>query len=65
MPYHIGSSAKCPSSKPYAVIKDSDGTVMGCHATKADAQAQLAALYANEPKAGAGGHVAYGRGDDQ
>jgi len=52
MPYHIGTSASCPASKPYAVIKDSDGKVMGCHATKEGAKAQLAALYANEPKSG-------------
>jgi HK97 family phage major capsid protein/HK97 family phage prohead protease len=51
MPWHIGSSASCPKSKPYAVIKDSDGSVSGCHPTKAAAQKQLAALYANEPGA--------------
>lgn len=51
MPWHVGSSASCPKSKPYAVIKDSDDSVAGCHATKAAAQKQLAALYANEPGA--------------
>ena len=51
MPWHIGSSASCPKSKPYAVIKDSDGSVCGCHPTKAAAKKQLAALYANEPGA--------------
>jgi HK97 family phage prohead protease len=50
MPYHTGSSESCPASKPHAVIKDSDGEVMGCHATKDDAKAQLAALHANEGK---------------
>ncbi len=49
MPWHIGTSASCPASKPYAVIKDADGSVAGCHPTKAKAQKQLAALYANEP----------------
>jgi len=48
MPWHIGKSAKCPASKPHAVIKDSDGSVAGCHATKAEAQKQMAALYADE-----------------
>jgi HK97 family phage major capsid protein len=48
MPWHIGSSDGCPSSKPYAVIKDSDGSVAGCHATKDAAKKQLAALYASE-----------------
>jgi hypothetical protein len=45
MPWHIGSSEKCPASKPYAVIKDSDGSVAGCHPTKKKAKAQMAALY--------------------
>src|SRR5512139_2899795 len=51
MPWHVGKSSSCPGSKPYAVIKDSDGSVVGCHETKAKADRQLAALYANEPKA--------------
>lgn len=51
MPYHVAKSSKCPSSKPWAVIKNSDGSVMGCHPTKAKANAQLKALYANEPSA--------------
>jgi HK97 family phage prohead protease len=49
MPYHAAESAKCPASKPWAAIKDADGKVMGCHASKKDAQKQVAALYANEP----------------
>lgn len=49
MPYHAAESAKCPASKPWAAIKNADGKVMGCHATKAGAQKQVAALYANEP----------------
>lgn len=49
MPWHIGSSEECPDSKPFAVIKDDDDSVAGCHATKAAAEKQLAALYANEP----------------
>lgn len=32
-------------------MQDDNGEVMGCHATKADAQMQMAALYANEPEA--------------
>lgn len=50
MPYHIGKigSYDCQG---YPVVKDSDGTVMGCHKTEKDAKAQLAALYANELKA--------------
>jgi hypothetical protein len=32
------------------VIKDADGSVAGCHPTRAAANKQLAALYAQEPK---------------
>jgi hypothetical protein len=49
MPWHIESdNSKC---KGWAVVKDSDGSISGCHKTKAGAQAQLAALYANVPDA--------------
>lgn len=48
MPWHIGTSAECPSDKPHAVIKDDDGSVAGCHATEQEAQQQLEALYASE-----------------
>lgn len=52
MPWHVERSDECPPSKPYACIADATGEVMGCHATEADAQAQVDALYANEPKKG-------------
>lgn len=48
MPYHVTKSSSCPASKPYAVVKNADGKVMGCHASESDANDQLAALYANE-----------------
>ncbi len=51
MPWHVAQTAKCPAGKPWGVIKDSDGSVAGCHPTKAAAGRQLAALYANEPGA--------------
>lgn len=51
MPYHVAKTSGCPASKPWGVIKNSDGKIMGCHASKADANKQLAALYANEPDA--------------
>jgi HK97 family phage prohead protease len=47
MPWHIGAKGSHGCSG-YPVIKDSDDSVAGCHTTKAKAQAQLAALYANE-----------------
>lgn len=35
----------------YAVVKLPDGSVSGCHTTRASARAQLGALYASEPEA--------------
>ena len=49
MPWHVEQNHDgCPDSKPYAVIKDSDGSVAGCHETREQADDQVAALYANE-----------------
>ena len=43
MPWHIETSnAACRSG--YAVVKDDDGSVEGCHRTRREALAQLAAL---------------------
>lgn len=49
MPWKAVKSASCPASKPYAVVKKTDGSVVACHATLESAQKQVAALYANEP----------------
>lgn len=38
----------CGPDKPYAVVKEADGSVEGCHATQKEADAQVAALYASE-----------------
>lgn len=51
MPYHVGKSSECPSGKPHAVIKTSDGEVMGCHSSVADAEKQIAAIHASEGSA--------------
>jgi hypothetical protein len=49
MPYHVvAESRQCPMARPYAVVKDDDGRIMGCHATRDDANKQLAALNAAE-----------------
>lgn len=48
MPYHVIETDQCPVSKPWGVIKDSDGAVMGCHEAKDDAMSQMQALYAND-----------------
>lgn len=49
MPWHkVHGHSECPGGKPWAVVKDTDGSVAGCHATEGDADDQLAALYAAE-----------------
>ncbi len=49
MPWHkVHGHSECSEDKPWAVVKDSDGTVSGCHATEKEADDQLAALYAAE-----------------
>jgi len=45
MPWHIGKHADCEG---FAVIKDDDGSLSGCHDTEDDAKGQMAALYASE-----------------
>ena len=51
MPWHIvPESSECPASKPFAVVRDSDGTVEGCHTTREAAKRQMAALYASETR---------------
>ena len=43
MPWHIETNnSQCASG--YAVVKDDDGSVEGCHRTRREALAQLAAL---------------------
>lgn len=49
VPWHVVENhAKCTDGKPWAVVKDADGSVAGCHASESDANDQLAALYASE-----------------
>lgn len=43
MPYHVAKQGA-----RYCVIKDSDGKNMGCHDTRREAEAQIAAIHANE-----------------
>lgn len=60
MPWHISKGhSECPSSKPWAVVKDSDGEVEGCHETKAKAQRQIAALNASEANKATAGRADY------
>lgn len=51
MPWSVSKSSKCPANKPWAVVKTTDGSLVACHPSKAAAQKQVAALYANEPGA--------------
>jgi hypothetical protein len=48
MPYSTKTTAACPISQPWGVIKDGTAQVMGCHASESDANQQIAALYASE-----------------
>lgn len=48
MPWHVAKSKSCPASKPWAVIKDADGSVVACHESEESAAAQVRALYASE-----------------
>jgi len=49
MPWHIVENySKCEAAQPFGVIKDSDNSLAGCHATRAAAEAQMRALYASE-----------------
>ena len=48
MPYTVERSSECPDDRPYAVIKISDRTVMGCHPTAEAAGAQIGAIEREE-----------------
>src|SRR3972149_7305913 len=48
MPWSVAQDERCPADKPWGVVKDSDDSLEGCHATEDEAKAQQAALYANE-----------------
>jgi HK97 family phage prohead protease len=52
MPWSIEKGHGCPVGKPWAVVRETDGHVEGCHPTTDAAKKQQAALYANEPTAG-------------
>jgi hypothetical protein len=52
MPYSKQTNhPQCSADKPIAVVKDSDGEVMGCHPDDESANKQMAALHAKEPAA--------------
>lgn len=47
MPWHVTKSGQCPADRPYAVVKNADGSLVACHATEDAAQKHVTALYAN------------------
>ncbi len=49
MPWHVAKGAGCPPGKPFAVIKNSDGSKVACHKTRESADNHVKALYANMP----------------
>lgn len=49
MPYRVEQDhPDCGADTPWAVVKEGDEELMGCHETEAAAQEQMAALYAEE-----------------
>ena len=48
MPWSVHKDDRCPVAKPWAVVKDSDDEIEGCHSSEAAAHKQQAALYASE-----------------
>lgn len=46
MPWKVKHGAA--GCKGYAVVKESDGSLVGCHPSKSRAEAHLKALYASE-----------------
>ena len=58
VPWHVVKNhAECSDGKPWAVVKDADGSVAGCHASESSAKDQLAALYASEDGGSDGGNT--------
>lgn len=47
MPWNVSKSDRCPTDKPWAVIKEG-GEIEGCHSSEADAEKQQRALYQSE-----------------
>jgi phage head maturation protease len=47
MPWHVAADHSGCGKGKFAVVKDADGTVVACHATREEANKHMAALYAN------------------
>jgi len=48
MPWSVHKDDRCPAAKPWGVVKESDGSLEGCHPSKEAGLKQSAALYASE-----------------
>lgn len=55
MPWHVEEGRE--DCQGFAVVKDEDGSLVGCHRTEAQADRQLAALYASEENMRAEGYA--------
>lgn len=55
MPWHVVPDHSECGKGEFGVVKDADGTVVACHATRKEANKHMAALYANTPDAHRGG----------
>jgi HK97 family phage prohead protease len=55
MPWHIRSDH--PDCSGFAVVKNDDGSLVACHKTRDEAEAQMRALYASEGRAAEDGNV--------
>lgn len=59
MPWNVvRDGGSCGGDKPWAVIKESDGSTAGCHATEGEARDQQSALYAQENNASSSSNLA-------
>jgi len=50
MPWSVKQDDRCPTAKPWGVVKQDDDSLEGCHASEDDARQQQKALYANESR---------------
>jgi hypothetical protein len=50
VPWHVSKGSGCPDGKPYAVVRETDNHVEGCHPTRTEANNHMRALYSNEGK---------------
>jgi phage head maturation protease len=50
MPWDVKQDDRCSTAKPWAVVKQDDNSIEGCHTSEDDAKKQQAALYASEKR---------------